>query len=337
MLRYAGSSDAVEIKGIRKFEAQHYAVAIEFLGTMAAFVLAEHTVILVATDKPKHEEHIHDGAILCSVRCGERLLTGGDDGGLVAMDQSGLSQCIFRDGKGRWIDHVAADRDCKVVWSIGKEVFQAGECAGVEVLFRAISSIGGLTFSPVTKMLAIAHYNGVSLCDLRNDRRISELEWKGSHQGVTFSPDGKILVSVMREPTLHAWRLADLEDLPVPGYPSRVSSVDWTASGRFLATAGSDRLVLLSFQAEDNPLAQMPLLLAPYKRLVAVVACHPLKEIAAVGYEDGLVLLVRIPDGAEILVKAPDASAISAMKWDETGTQLAAASESGHCRIYQME
>ena len=40
------------------------------------------------------------------------------------------------------------------------------------------------------------------------------------------------------------------------------------------------------------------------------------------GYEDGLVLLVRIPDGAEIVVKSPDGSPISAMRWNETGTQL---------------
>jgi WD40 repeat protein len=156
---------------------------------------------------------------------------------------------------------------------------------------------------------------------------------------VTFSLDGQVLVSTMREPTLHAWQLANQKDLPMPGYPSRVRSVDWTASGRFLATSGSDRLTLLTFQTQDNPLARMPLLLAPYRRLVAAVACHPTKEIAAVGYEDGLVLLVRIPDGAEIMVKAPDDSPITAMRWYEIGTRFGIASESGRCRIiiYEMK
>ena len=99
----------------------------------------------------------------------------------------------------------------------------------------------------------------------------------------------------------------------MPGYPIRVQSFDWTASTRYLATRGSDRLVLLTFLTEDNPLARTPLLLAPYEAVVARVACHPRKEIVAVGFDDGLVLPVRIPDGAEIIIKAPDDSKITAV------------------------
>jgi WD40 repeat protein len=127
------------------------------------------------------------------------------------------------------------------------------------------------------------------------------------------------------------------KDLPTPSYPTRVRSMDWTASGRFLATSGSDRLTLLSFQLEDNPLARMPLLLAPYRSIVATVACHPTKEIVAVGYGDGLVLLVRIPDGAEIMIKPPDDGPISAMGWNAIGTQIGIASEDGQCRVVSLK
>jgi WD40 repeat protein len=154
---------------------------------------------------------------------------------------------------------------------------------------------------------------------------------------VSFSPDEKILVSAMREPTLHAWQLSGSKDLPMPGYPIRVQSFDWTASTRYLATSGSDRLVLLTFLTEDNPLARTPLLLAPYKAVVARVACHPRKEIVAVGFDDGLVLLVRIPDGAEIIIKAPDDSKITALKWNPTGTELAVGSENQFCRVFRMK
>jgi WD40 repeat protein len=326
-------ADAVRIKGIRKLEAPSYAVAAEFIGSTPIFVLAENAALLVRGEGPGQEQPIHDGAILCATRCGDRLLTGGDDGKVISIDRAGASRCLFSDSKGRWVDHVAADRAGRFAWSIGNEVFETAEGDGVECLLRAPSSVGGLVFSPVTKALAVAHYDGVTLCE----RRLSHLSSKGLHQDATFSREGSVLVCALREPTLHAWRLADRKELPVPGYPSRVKSMDWTASGRFLATAGSDRLVLLSFQTDDNPLAQMPLLLAPYKTLVAVVACHPIRDFAAVGYEDGLVLLVRIPDGAEIMIKAPDGSPITAMQWDDAGAQLAVASENEQCRIYSME
>jgi hypothetical protein len=75
------------------------------------------------------------------------------------------------------------------------------------------------------------------------------------------------------------------------------------------------------------------ILLAPYSSLVSAVACHPAKNIVAVGYADGMVLLVRLPDGAEILLKAPDRSSIAAMRWSRSGKRLGIASENRECRV----
>ena len=328
-------AEAVEIEGIRKIDAGHSAIAIEFLGETAVFVLAESEVVFVPAKSDERRLRPHDGAILCSAADGQHLLTGGDDGRVVSIDHAGAIESIFMDDKSRWIDRLAARRGGDRAWSVGKQVF-CRPVGAPEKIIQVPSSVGGLAFAPDGSVLAIARYNGVTLCELRSSDRVSELNWKGFHVDVTFSPDGQILVSTMREPTLHAWQLADKKDLPVPGFPTRVRSLGWTASGRFLATAGADRLTLLMFQAQDNPLARMPLLLAPYRHLVAAVACHPTKEIAAVGYEDGLVLLVRVPDGAEIMVKSPDGHLISAMRWNEIGTQLGVASESGYCRVFTM-
>ena len=330
------SADAIEIESIRKLDADRSAIAVEFIGETAAFVLAEEDVVFVTAKGGEHRLRLHGGAILSSATDGKRLLTGGDDGRIVAVDEASATECIFSEDKARWIDRLAAGRGGSMAWSVGKQVFFR-TAGGREKVVQVPSSVGGLAFARDELLLAIAHYNGVTLCEPRSDHRLTELNWKGSHVVVTFSLDGQVLVSTMREPTLHAWQLANKKDLPMPGYPSRVRSVDWTASGRFLATSGSDRLTLLTFQTQDNPLARMPLLLAPYRRLVAAVACHPTKEIAAVGYEDGLVLLVRIPDGAEIMVKAPDDSPITAMRWNEIGTRFGIASESGRCRIISMK
>ena len=59
-------------------------------------------------------------------------------------------------------------------------------------------------------------------------------------------------------------------------------------------------------------------MLAPYEHAVAVVACHPRQEVVAVGYEDGMVLLVRIEDGAEILARKPGGARGHALAWDLT-------------------
>lgn len=324
--------DSVDFEKIRKVEADATGIAVYFLGDTAAFVLAEEAVLFVPAEGGEHRVKLHDGAILSSAADGRRLMTGGDDGHVVVSDQAGAIECLFADDKGRWIDHLAASRAGSIAWSVGKQAFYHA-ADGSERAIQVPSSVGGLAFSPDESVLAIAYYNGVMLWEPANDRQPRELSWKGSHLEVSFSPDGQVLVTSMREPTLHAWQMPSKKDLPMPGYPTRVRSMDWTASGRFLATSGSDRLTLLSFQVEDNPLARMPLLLAPYRSIVATVACHPTKEIVAVGYGDGLVLLVRIPDGAEIMIKPPDGRSISAMRWNVMGTQIGIASDGGQCRV----
>ena len=56
-------------------------------------------------------------------------------------------------------------------------------------------------------------------------------------------------------------------------------------------------------------MGKSPNLLAPTQALASVVACHPREPVVAVGYADGLVLLVRIEDGAEIVAKPAGAAA----------------------------
>ena len=51
--------------------------------------------------------------------------------------------------------------------------------------------------------------------------------------------------------------------------------------------------------------------------------------IAAVGYADGLLLLVRIEDGAEILAKKPGAAPVTALGWRSDGAVLAFGTEAG--------
>lgn len=329
------STDAIEIDGIRKIASDRTAHSVAFIGSDTSFVLAEEAVLFALADGSERCISLHEGAILCSASAGSRLITGGDDGRIVASDASGAVESLHADENGRWIDHVAATPTGAVAWSIGRRIYLRvpdGDERSIEVS----SSVGGLAFSPDFAELAVAHYNGVTLWAPDGDKRPAQLAWKGSHLQVTFSPDREVLVTAMREPTLHAWNLRTATDLPMPGFPTRVRSMGWTRDGRFLATSGSDRLTLLSFRTDDNPLARMPLLLAPYSSLVAAVACHPHKDIVAVGYEDGLVLLVRIPDGAEIIIKAPDMSTVTAMTWDPAGLRIAIASENGQCRIVSI-
>jgi WD40 repeat protein len=309
--------------------------AVHFLGDKAAFVEAEENVALVDGEGALSRVAVHSGAILSVASDGKRLLMGGDDGKLVALDGKSEIALLATDPKRRWIDSVALHPDGAIAWSAGKTAYvRSGKSE--DKSFEVPSTVGGLAFAPKGMRLAIAHYNGVTLWFPNMAANAEVLEWAGSHLGVTFSPDNKFLVTTMHEPALHGWRLADSRHMRMTGYPGRVRSMAWTAGGKGLATSGADTVIVWPFGSKDGPMGKEPAMLAPLKARVTMVACHPKQDILAAGYSDGTILMVRLTDGAEILVRRNGTEPVSALGWNPKGTLLAFAAADGDAGLLEL-
>jgi WD40 repeat protein len=322
---------------IRPVTADGAIVAVHFLGDIAAFVLGEETLVL-ARDGDQQRIQIHGGAILEATSDGKRIISGGDDGKLVATDAKGNSETLATDAKRRWIDHVAVAPD-GLAWSCGKQVFvrTAKDKDKGERTLDLPSSAGGLAFAPKGFRLAISHYNGAMLWfPNAPDAKPEKLDWKGSHLDVTFSPDGRFLVTAMQEPTLHGWRLVDGKHMRMSGYASKVRSMTWGPGAKWLATSGSTQLVVWPFAGKDGPMGKAPKVLSPSEHRISAVAAHPKQEVCAVGYEDGMMLLTRIEDGAEVLARAPGEAPISALAWNAAGSRLAFGTEDGAAGVIAL-
>jgi WD40 repeat protein len=309
--------------------------AVYFLGDNAAFVGAEENVFIVGGGGEVSPVSVHGSGILCAASDGARIVMGGDDGKLVALDARGEVALLATDPKRRWIDNVALHPDGAVAWSAGKTAFvRSGK--NEEKMLDVLSTVGGLAFAPKGLRLAVAHYNGVTLWFPNMAAKPDVLEWAGSHLSVTFSPDNKFLVTAMHEPALHGWRLADNRHMRMTGYPGRVRSVSWSAGGKALATSGADSVILWPFASKDGPMGKEPAMLAPLQARVTTVACHPKQDIFAAGYSDGTVLMVRMTDGAEILVRRNAAAPVAALAWNSKGTLLAFAAEDGDAGLLSL-
>jgi WD40 repeat protein len=323
------------VERTRHYHADAAIVAAHFLGDSAVFVLGEEALLLVRGGEPRRLA-IHGGAILSSAADRERVVTGGDDGKVVATDAAGASTTVVADVRHRWIDHVAIGPAGAVAWSAGREAF-VRTAKGAQHTFAAPSTVGALAFSPKGFRLAIAHYNGATLWFPNAAQAEPEpLVWKGSHLAATFSPDGRFLITAMQEATLHGWHLADRKDMRMQGYAARVRSLDWTADGKWLASSGSSQLILWPFQSKSGPMGKTPKILAPGETQVETVACHPAQAVIAVGYADGLILIVRLPDGAEVLARKPAAAPVTALSWSADGRLLAFGTEAGDAGIVDL-
>lgn len=298
---------------------------------VGAFACGDGTLRFFADEGDPTAVEVHRGAVLAlAIHPRGGFLSGGDDGRLVHTVPGGESRELFA-AKGKWIENIAASAETGLVaCTVGKEavVLDAG---GVVARFAHATTATGVAFDPKGRRLAVSHYNGASLWWTKSATQTpTVLNWKGSHLGISWSPDGKFLVTTMQESALHGWRIEDAADMRMTGYPTKVRSMAWEHRGKVLMTAGAPKVIGWPFTGRNGPMGREPLEIGPEREaLVRVVAAHPEMDLVAAGADDGAVWMQFVgEDGANML--AMDLPPISGMAFSPEGTQLAVGTEDGY-------
>ncbi|MGQ9371677.1 WD40 repeat domain-containing protein [Azospirillum sp. ST 5-10] len=311
------------------------ALAVNRAGRHAAAALGDGTVWLLDladAEAPPAVVQAHDGACLALARDldGPGFLTGGDDGRLRRIAPGGEPETLA-ESKGRWIEQVDAHpRAGRRAYAAGRQVHLLDPCGRTQgdVLDHP-STVGGLAFAPNGKRVAVAHYGGVSLWWTAQAGAPTRLEWKGSHLGVLWHPQGTHLMTTLQETGLHGWRLRDRADMQMNGYPTKIRSMGWTRGARHLATGGAESVVCWPFYG-GGPWEKQPLQLAGVGAgLVSVVAPHPGEAVVAAGYDDGAIAIAPLDGTAPAAVARPEGSPASALAWSGDGRHLLVGTEGG--------
>ncbi|MER2264898.1 WD40 repeat domain-containing protein [Methylobacterium oxalidis] len=308
---------------VAPIEAGAHVTTAHWLKDALALALGDGTVVLQRGDSGERIAAHPDGAILAAAGDAGRLVTGGDDGRVVEIRGDGRLTEVGA-ANGAWIDALAVHPDGGLAFSAGRRVV-ARDAKGRERTLTAPSSARGLAFAPKGYRLAVAHYNGASLWYPNHETPPEVIEWKGSHIDVTWSPDGRFVITTMQENALHGWRLQpDRGHMRMSGYPGKVRSTAWSADGNWLATSGAEAAIVWPFDSKEGPTGKAPRECGVRPARVSRVAFHPKSPVLAIGYEDGCILLVRFTDASELLVRpAVKGSAVSALAWDGRGGRLA--------------
>jgi WD40 repeat protein len=316
-------------------EAGEHVVAAAWLKQTLVLALADGRV-LRWRDGSVESVVAHRGGILSACSDAERLISGGDDGRVVATAAEGEPTEIAADPKRRWVDTVTLSSSGSIAWNVGRSVHARDDKGKVKSLDVA-STPQGVVFAPKGYRLAIAQMNGVSLWYPNTEAKPEFLEWKGSHLDVTWSPDGRFVVTSMQENALHGWRLGDKPThMRMTGYPAKPRSLSWSHDGLWLASSGADAAIVWPFQGE-GPTGKAPRECGARHAKVTRVAFHPKALVLAVGYDDGCILMIRLVDGSELLVRAAQrGSGITAFAWDKLGKRLAFGAEDGAAGVLTL-
>ena len=324
------------------FDAGIHGVVFSDSGLLAAS-LGDGTVQLVGPDHGVREVQAHDGAILCAAldMDGQGFVTGGDDGKLIRTSPDGTVADLL-DAPGRQIDVLAVSRPAKArAVAVGKEVRLLGADGAVRA--RASehpTTVSGLAFNARGKRLAVAHYGGVTLWWTATlGQAPSRLEWRGSHIGVSWSPDGTHVMTAMQECEMHGWRVADGNDMAMRGYAAKVRSMDWLAKPPILVSSGSECVIAWSF-AGSGPQGKPPLEVgAGIGQLVTQVAVHPVRPLVATGFSDGQVAICELAADREsraVLLRRAGGGRVSALAWSRDGARLAAGTAAGRLSVFDL-
>lgn len=281
----------------------------------------------------------HDGLLSAALsRDGKSLVTGGEDGRVCRVAEGSVDQLAHQDRK--WIDVVACGPDGAVAYGSGRTVWTKSGSA--ERCFDHDRAVEGITFAPKGLRIACARYNGVTLHWLGTTAKPVDLHWDGAHTGVTWSEDGRYVVTNMAENALHGWRLDDKKSaegkhMRMTGYPAKPKSLSWSYKGKWLASSGAPAAVCWPFFGKDGPMGKAPEELGTRgDTLTTQVAFHPREDVVAIGYGDGMIIAVRLADKGEALLRRPGKGPISSLNWDAGGDRLAFGSEEGEAGVISV-
>jgi WD40 repeat protein len=268
------------------------------------------------------------------------LVTSGEDGKVNRIHADGRVETLAENPR-KWISVLAAGPQGAVAWGVGKQA-HVRLADGTVKTFEEARTVEGIAFAPKGLRIACARYNGVTLHWVGTAGTPVDLEWKGAHSMVTFSPDGRFLVTSMQENALHGWKLdvkpgSEARHMRMTGYPAKIRSLSWSAKGKWLASSGAPAAIVWPFSAKDGPMGKPPLELGTRGNILATaVSCHPAEDVVAIGFTDGMILVVRFADEKEVLLRRPGKGAITSMGWSQSGKLLAFASEAGDCGVVDI-
>jgi len=315
-------------------------------GRTLAVALADGALALLSVGEagaaaaPLRRLAAHDGAVLAVAwqKAGRSLATSGQEGAVLLWDARTLSaRTVLREAQ--WSERLAfADQGGWLAVATGRTLSlfdQHGElCHRYPPHTGAIAA---LAWRPKSGAIAAAGNGGVRIHRAPPQQPPSpELAIRGACLSAAFNPDGRWLAAGLQEGAVLLWKLATGTQSQMAGYGSRVFATEWSANGRYLATAADSTLAVWDFSG-PGPEGSRPLTYAGHSERITAIGFRPGGTWLASAARDRRLLLWRVgaddrPQDAHLL-----ADECSLLRFSRNGAQLAVGDARGGLVIFDCE
>tara|TARA_Y100001968_G_scaffold168387_1_gene154203 strand:- start:1367 stop:2440 length:1074 start_codon:yes stop_codon:yes gene_type:complete len=287
------------------------------------------------------QKGVHKGSLLAmSIHPnGNTFATGGQDGcAVIWKSKEGELSKRLEIGKG-WIEHLKWSQDGKFLAVVLSRYVYVFDVEGQEQ-WRSEehpSTVSAIAWS-MSNELATACYGQVTFFDVEGDQINQKLQWQGSLVSMELSPDGDIVACGSQDNSVHFWRRSTGQDAEMTGYPGKPSQLAFDQSGTVLATGGSDRVTVWSFQG-NGPEGTVPGELVLHTDTISSLAFSHGGMLLASAARDGSVFTWFLQKNGEgdPIGGAFAGDLVSQMSWRPDNSALAAIDANGGINIWDFK
>lgn len=216
----------------------------------------------------------------------------------------------------------------------GARLVQAGEDGGAEICSTTLSHIATrIGVSGDGKVLGCWGAGQISIVAADTLEVEKTIACDGDVIDLTWSPCKRWIVAGCREKAVLLVDVLSGVSDQIVDFPSSVHSVAF--SNKALITSGAFRVA--GWTLPDLPFGDhegAPIETGkPGLTLVDRIAVHPTRDLCAVGYPTGLVMICSIGHPDEMLLREGTGSAVNALAWSGDGEHLAIGGEDGSLAV----
>jgi eukaryotic-like serine/threonine-protein kinase len=196
----------------------------------------------------------------------------------------------------------------------------------------------GVAFSPDGRMAAGMDDGTLKVWDAAGRAERTLHGHTGPTEGVTFSPDGRRLVSASWDETIKIWDVTTGEEiLTLHGHTDDVTDVAFSPDGRLLASSSTDRTVKLWDATPGEGADPEPLVLRGHSLPVNAVAFSPDGRRLASASTDRTVKLWDATTGRELATLRGHAGWVGSVAFGPDGKRLATVSNDSGARVWDAD
>ena len=270
---------------------------------------------------------------------GNLFASTGQDGAVVLWDGSADDFAArIRPGTA-WTEQIAFSPDGQLLATATGKVLALWDVAGQKLhSFEPLAgTIAAIAWDKPGRELAAASTGAITVHRIEPPQ-FSAREYPHAAACLTaaFSPNGKVLASGMQDGTVHFWWLTTGKDSQMRGYPSKVTLTEWSANGRYLATAAAAEVIVWDFSGK-GPEGSAPLELSGHTDRVTHLAFQPNGPWLLSAGRDWRLTLWQPGKEKQAVDAHLTGGEITAVRWSPDGKRVAVGEAKGRLTIYELE